>query len=94
MVTLALRGHGASSIEITGDAASSASSVRRPSTVMAGRPVVSTMPWRRSVKSRSRSSRLLRARFGLLVLLGMLHMVPRDSNAASRNSGVGRSQAQ
>ena len=73
---------------------SSASSVRRPSTVMAGRPVVSTMPWRRSVKSRSRSSRLLRARFGLLVLLGMLHMVPRDSNAASRNSGVGRSQTQ
>jgi len=30
---------------------SSASSVRRPSTVMAGRPVVSTMPRRRSVKS-------------------------------------------
>jgi hypothetical protein len=55
-------------------------------------PAVSTMPRRRSVKSRSRSSRLLRACFGSLVLFGMVHMVPQLSNAASRNSGVGMSR--
>jgi hypothetical protein len=63
---------------------SSASSVRRPSTVTAGRPVVSTMRWRRSVKSQSRSSRLLKARFGLLVLLGSVGDAPHGAAGFER----------
>src|SRR5262249_6837429 len=89
-------GPGASSIEakFPGDAALERVLRQAAVDLDGGQRGVSTLPWRRSVKSRSRSSRVLRARFGVLVLLGMVHMVPRLSNAASRNSGVGMSQTE